>query len=155
MTLDGDGVAAGGGNTTGVGAAAGVGAGTYAAGVGAGATGVGTGAGAGGGADTVGVGVNDATSAALSAPFSRLVRMGAATLPEKNSGAVRPGSADGAGGKISAWKESACDWTRNVRLGLQKRGRGCGILFEERRRLLARCSFRRPCMLVQSRTRPR
>ena len=41
-------------------------------------------------------------------PVSRLRRMGEAVFPEKNSPAVRAGSEDGAGGKISDWKESAC-----------------------------------------------
>lgn len=40
------------------------------------------------------------------APVSRLTRLGAAVLPEKNSDAVRAGSSDGARGKISDWKDS-------------------------------------------------
>lgn len=40
-------------------------------------------------------------------PFSRLTRFGGATLPSKNSRAERAGSDEGAGGKMSDWKESA------------------------------------------------
>lgn len=42
------------------------------------------------------------------APLSRLTRLGATDFPEKNSAAERDGSADGAGGKMSDWKLSAC-----------------------------------------------
>lgn len=41
------------------------------------------------------------------APVSRLTMLGSALLPEKNSAAERAGSRDGAGGKMSDWKESA------------------------------------------------
>jgi hypothetical protein len=41
-------------------------------------------------------------------PLERSTRIRGADLPEKNSAAVREGSADGAGGNMSAWKESAC-----------------------------------------------
>ena len=40
-------------------------------------------------------------------PSSRLTSLTAATLPLKNSAALREGSTEGAGGKISDWKESA------------------------------------------------
>ena len=41
-------------------------------------------------------------------PSSSETSLGAAVLPEKNSAAERAGSADGAGGKMSDWKESDC-----------------------------------------------
>jgi hypothetical protein len=40
-------------------------------------------------------------------PSARLTSLRAATLPLKNSAAFREGSIEGAGGKISDWKESA------------------------------------------------
>jgi hypothetical protein len=40
-------------------------------------------------------------------PSARLTSLTAATLPLKNSAALREGSIEGAGGKISDWKESA------------------------------------------------
>jgi hypothetical protein len=40
-------------------------------------------------------------------PSARLTSLSAATLPLKNSAALREGSIEGAGGKISDWKESA------------------------------------------------
>ena len=40
-------------------------------------------------------------------PVSRSIKFAGAVLPEKNSGAVSAGVDDGAGGKMSAWKESA------------------------------------------------
>ena len=40
-------------------------------------------------------------------PSARLTSLTAATLPLKNSGALSDGSREGAGGKISDWKESA------------------------------------------------
>jgi len=40
-------------------------------------------------------------------PSARLTSLTAATLPLKNSAALRDGSIEGAGGKISDWKESA------------------------------------------------
>lgn len=55
-----------------------------------------------------GVGTVDGAVPVVMAPVSRLTSFGGAVLPEKNSPAVRAGSAEGAGGKMSAWKESAC-----------------------------------------------
>jgi hypothetical protein len=46
-------------------------------------------------------------------PVERSTRMRGADLPAKNSAAVREDSVDGAGGNISAWKESA--WVHVVR----------------------------------------
>ena len=40
-------------------------------------------------------------------PSARLTSLTSATLPWKNSAALREGSMEGAGGKISDWKESA------------------------------------------------
>ena len=40
-------------------------------------------------------------------PSARLTSLTAATLPLKNSAALREGSMEGAGGNISDWKESA------------------------------------------------
>jgi hypothetical protein len=40
-------------------------------------------------------------------PESSATRFRAGCLPEKNSAAVTEGSIEGAGGKMSAWKESA------------------------------------------------
>jgi hypothetical protein len=40
-------------------------------------------------------------------PSARLTSLTAATLPLKNSAALSEGSMEGAGGKISDWKESA------------------------------------------------
>jgi len=47
-------------------------------------------------------------------PVERSTRMRAAGFPAKNSAAVREASADGAGGNMSAWKESACAWSVNL-----------------------------------------
>ena len=44
-------------------------------------------------------------------PLSRSTNLGAAVFPEKNSEAVSAGSSDGAGGKMSDWKDS--DWSRD------------------------------------------
>jgi hypothetical protein len=41
-------------------------------------------------------------------PLSRLTSLRGATLPLKNSEALREGSIEGAGGKMSDWNESAC-----------------------------------------------
>lgn len=41
-------------------------------------------------------------------PSARLTSLRGATFPLKNSEALREGSIDGAGGKISDWNESAC-----------------------------------------------
>lgn len=77
---------------------------------------LGVGSGWGAGALVVRVGVGAAAGGGAEggapyeiAPFSRLTSFGGAVLPEKNSPAVSAGSAEGARGKISAWKESA--WT--------------------------------------------
>lgn len=43
----------------------------------------------------------------IALPSARLTSLTAATLPLKNSAALREGSIEGAGGKISDWKESA------------------------------------------------
>lgn len=59
---------------------------------------VGVGKAAGGGAE--GAGPDD------TAPVSRSTRFGGAVLPAKNSEAVRAGSSEGAGGKMSDWNES-------------------------------------------------
>ena len=40
-------------------------------------------------------------------PSARLTSLTGATLPLKNSAASREGSIEGAGGKMSDWKESA------------------------------------------------
>lgn len=46
-------------------------------------------------------------------PFSRSMRMGLASFPEKNSSAVRGAVSPTAGGKRSAWKKSAYgSWSR-------------------------------------------
>lgn len=68
--------------------------------------GAGTAAGAGGGAEVVLLGAG--AEAEDTAPVSRLTSLSEGSLPEKNSGAVSEGSAEGAGGKISDWNESAC-----------------------------------------------
>lgn len=90
-----------GGDAT-TGAGAGVGVGTLAALAGAAAAGAGAGAGAvlvlvATGVD-VGTGMGDEEVPEKTAPFSRLTSLGGAVLPEKNSPAVKDGSADGAGG---------------------------------------------------------
>lgn len=41
-------------------------------------------------------------------PLSRLTSLSEGGFPEKNSPAVREGSMEGAGGKISDWNESDC-----------------------------------------------
>ena len=41
-------------------------------------------------------------------PLSRLTSLRGTTLPLKNSEALREGSIEGAGGKMSDWNESAC-----------------------------------------------
>lgn len=68
------------------------------------ALGVGTGSGAG--AENVFVGAGRGPD--VSAPVSSETMIGAATLPLKNSAALRAGSALGASGKMSAWKLSDC-----------------------------------------------
>src|SRR6266403_1115617 len=50
--------------------------------------------------------VEDAEAAAETAPVSRETSLREIALPEKNSPAVREGSIEGAGGKMSDWKES-------------------------------------------------
>ena len=80
--------------------------------------GAGAGSGWGWGAEYVFVGVATAgdegviwgEGAAAAAPSSRLTYFSEAVLPEKNSPAVSAGFADGAGGKMSDWKESACKY---------------------------------------------
>ena len=62
---------------------------------------VGAGAGVGMGAAA------GASAAALMAPVSRFTIFGGALFPEKNSEAVSAGSSESAGGKMSAWNESA------------------------------------------------
>ena len=55
----------------------------------------------------VGRGVEVAAAAAVdTAPVSRETNLSETGLPEKNSPAVREGSIDGAGGKMSDWKVS-------------------------------------------------
>lgn len=76
--------------TAGAGVGSGKGAG---AGVGAGA--IATGA---GGGPEIAAGARGASLPAKTAPFSRLTRFNGATLPAKNSAAVKDGSEDGAGG---------------------------------------------------------
>jgi hypothetical protein len=82
------------------------------AGAGAGAdAGAGAGAGAGGAADEVDVGAGvekdgAATAAVVTAPVSSETSFSSGVLPEKNSPALSDGSDDGAGGKMSAWKDS-------------------------------------------------
>jgi hypothetical protein len=96
-------------------AGAGAGAGTEAAGAGddAGAAEVGVGTeaaldGAGAGVDLAGAGAEaEAACPEKMAPFSRDMTLGVKSLPVKNSPAVTDGSGDGAGGKMSDWKESA------------------------------------------------
>lgn len=84
---------------------------------GSGGEGSGTCAGAGGGALSDFVAIGKAVGVGVGAwawcpdmldPVERSTRMRGADLPEKNSAAVREDSVDGAGGNISAWKESAC-----------------------------------------------
>ncbi len=50
--------------------------------------------------------VEDAEAAAETAPVSRETSLRETALPEKNSLAVREGSIEGAGGKMSDWNES-------------------------------------------------
>jgi len=69
----------------------------------------------GGGAveDRVGVGTAvDAGAPVETAPVSSETYLSAMAFPEKNSPAVRDGSMEGAGGKMSDWNES--DWRRGV-----------------------------------------
>jgi len=47
-------------------------------------------------------------------PVSRSTNFRAAVLPEKNSVDEREGSSEGAGGKMSDWKESALRGTTNA-----------------------------------------
>jgi hypothetical protein len=67
-----------------------------------------------GGAGVIGVGADVAKGvkgvggAENVDPESRWTRMAGAVFPEKNSPALRAGSDDSAGGKISDWNESAC-----------------------------------------------
>ena len=69
--------------------------------------------GAGEGGDAEATGVANAMEIALGRgpemelPSERFTSLAAATLPLKNSAALRDGSMEGAGGKISDWKESA------------------------------------------------
>lgn len=70
-------------------------------------TGVGSGSAFGGGAVCFGVGaVMGVPGTEVVTPLSRLTSLTEGGLPEKNSPAVREGSAEGAGGKMSDWKES-------------------------------------------------
>ena len=70
-----------------------------------------TGDGAGGGAEaSVGdntEGIAPGRGPDIVLPSARLMSLTGATLPLKNSAALREGSIEGAGGKISDWKESA------------------------------------------------
>ena len=106
-------------------------------------TGAGSGAGAGAGVGALevlvgaGVGVDGAGEKAGTgvgalpeemAPFSRLTSFGGAVLPAKNSPAESAGSAEGARGKISAWKESACEWKVRMSAGKGRRRSGHGAL---------------------------
>ena len=50
--------------------------------------------------------VEDAEAAAETAPVSKETSLRETALPEKNSPAVREGSIEGAGGKMSEWNES-------------------------------------------------
>ncbi len=50
--------------------------------------------------------MEDAEAAAETAPVSRETSLRETALPEKNSPAVREGSIEGAGGKMSDWNES-------------------------------------------------
>ena len=69
------------------------------------------GAGEGGDAETSGAdnaeGIALGGGPEIELPSERLTSLAAATLPLKNSAALRDGSVEGAGGKISDWKESA------------------------------------------------
>ena len=79
-----------------------------------GEAGAGTEAGEGAGAVAVRVGRGTEVAGAVdTAPVSRETNLSETGLPEKNSPAVREGSIDGAGGKISDWKVS--DWRACVR----------------------------------------
>jgi len=63
--------------------------------------------------DRVGVGTGvDAGAPVETAPVSSETYLSATAFPEKNSAAVRDGSMEGAGGKMSDWNES--DWRRGV-----------------------------------------
>ena len=55
-----------------------------------------------------GVGTEMGAEPAEIEPSSSETSFGAAVLPEKNSAAERAGSAEGAGGNMSDWKESDC-----------------------------------------------
>ena len=79
-----------------------IGVATALAGAGAVAVRVGVGAAAGGGMEML------EGAPAETEPVSRLTRRGGAVLPVKNSAADREGSMEGAGGKMSDWKLSAC-----------------------------------------------
>ena len=60
--------------------------------------------------DSTGTGVLEGAVVEVdTTPLSRLTNFKVGCFPEKNSPAVKEGSEDGAGGKISDWKES--DWT--------------------------------------------
>lgn len=69
------------------------------------------GAGEGGDGETIDVdnaeGIAPGRGPEIELPSERLTSLTAATLPLKNSAALREGSTEGAGGKISDWKESA------------------------------------------------
>ena len=69
------------------------------------------GAGIGGDAETTdedsAEGIAPAREPETGLPSARLTSLSVATLPLKNSAALREGSIEGAGGKISDWKESA------------------------------------------------
>ncbi len=71
-----------------------------------------TGADAGAGEGALAVRVGRGTEAAVvdTAPVSRETSLSEMGLPVKNSPAVREGSIDGAGGKMSDWNESDPDW---------------------------------------------
>ena len=59
------------------------------------------------------VGREAEAAAAVTVPVSRETNLRETGLPEKNSPAVREGSIDGAGGKMSDWNES--DWRACMR----------------------------------------
>ena len=99
-------------------------------------TGAGAGAAAGGGAEVVlvgaGVGTEIGAEPAEIEPSSSETSLGAAVLPEKNSAAERAGSAEGAGGKMSDWKESDCGMVSICAETGWNMGRCVDALFGER-----------------------
>ena len=57
-------------------------------------------------------GVVDIGAPEETVPVSRDIYLSTTAFPEKNSPTVRDGSTEGAGGKMSDWKE--LDWRRGV-----------------------------------------